>query len=195
MNPKVDAYIAKSEKWGSQLTQLRTLFLSTEMEETVKWGAPVYTINGKNVAGLASFKNHYGIWFFNGVFLEDKHKLLVNAQESTKAMRQVRFEAGEELPLDTLREYLIEAIENEKNGLKVKPERTTDFEVPEQLKSELDASSALLDAFNGLSKGKQREYANYIADAKQEKTKTSRLEKIKPMILDGKGLHDKYRNC
>jgi uncharacterized protein YdeI (YjbR/CyaY-like superfamily) len=195
MNPKVDAYIAKSEKWGSQLAKLRELFLSTEMEETVKWGAPVYTVNGKNVAGLASFKNHYGMWFFNGVFLKDEHKMLVNAQETTKGLRQIRFEEGDEIPMDIIHEYVLEAIENEKSGLKIKPKRTADYKMPDQLKSELDASSDLLDAFMGLSKGKQKEYANYISEAKQEKTKVSRLEKIKPMILDGKGLHDKYRDC
>jgi uncharacterized protein YdeI (YjbR/CyaY-like superfamily) len=32
-----------------------------------------------------------------------------------------------------------------------------------------------------------------MATAKQEKTKITRLEKIKPMIMDGIGLNDKYR--
>jgi len=48
-------------------------------------------------------------------------------------------------------------------------------------------------AFNELTKGKQREFATYIKEAKQEKTKQKRLEKITPLIEAGKGLHDKYR--
>ena len=44
-----------------------------------------------------------------------------------------------------------------------------------------------------MTKGKQREYAEYIADAKREETKSKRLEKIIPMILANQGLNDKYR--
>jgi uncharacterized protein YdeI (YjbR/CyaY-like superfamily) len=49
--------------------------------------------------------------------------------------------------------------------------------------------------FEAMTIGKQREYAEYIADAKREETKLKRIEKILPMIAQGKGLNDKYRNC
>ncbi|TAK29808.1 MAG: hypothetical protein EPO28_19055 [Saprospiraceae bacterium] len=52
------AHVTKQEQWGKALTLLRGILLSSEMEETGKWGAPVYTINGKNVAGLAAFKSY-----------------------------------------------------------------------------------------------------------------------------------------
>jgi hypothetical protein len=48
--------------------------------------------------------------------------------------------------------------------------------------------------FSQLTKGKQREYADYITDAKREETRIKRLEKILPLIKTGKGLYDKYRN-
>ena len=50
-------------------------------------------------------------------------------------------------------------------------------------------------SFNNLTRYKQRKYCEHIVTAKREATKTSRLEKIKPMILQGVGLHDKYKNC
>jgi len=85
--------------------------------ETVKWSAPVYTVNGKNVLGLGAFKKHFGIWFFNGVFMKDEHKLLVNAQENkTKALRQMRFETIEEIDKNLVLLYVKEAIENQKLG-------------------------------------------------------------------------------
>ncbi len=52
---------------------------------------------------------------------------------------------------------------------------------------------SLKSAFEKLTPGKQKEYNLYIDEAKQEKTKISRIEKIKPLILEGKGLHDKYK--
>lgn len=55
-------------------------------------GVRLYILNGKNVIGLGAFKNHFAIWFFNGVFLKDEKQLLTNAQEGkTKALRQMHF--------------------------------------------------------------------------------------------------------
>jgi uncharacterized protein YdeI (YjbR/CyaY-like superfamily) len=195
MNPKVDTYIETKSNWSEELQTLRSIFLSTEMEEDFKWGGPVYTVNGKNVTGMAAFKNHYGMWFFNGVFLKDNHSLLVNTQETTKALRQIKFKKGEEIPTDIIRDYVLEAIENEKQGLKVAPSKPGAYSLSPYLKEAMDNDSELLNAFIALTPGKQKDYSNHISDAKQEKTKASRLEKIRPMILAGGGLHDKYKNC
>lgn len=76
---KVTAYLQKHSKWTEQLEQLRLIFQQTELKEEVKWGSPTYTLNGKLVAGMAAFKNHYAIWFHQGVFLTDLKKKLINA--------------------------------------------------------------------------------------------------------------------
>ena len=87
---KVTAYIGKHARWSEQLTQLRTIFDRTELKEEVKWGSPTYTLDGKLVAGMAAFKNHYAIWFHQGVFLNDPAGVLHNAQEGkTKASEKV----------------------------------------------------------------------------------------------------------
>ncbi|KJD31339.1 hypothetical protein PK35_14590 [Tamlana nanhaiensis] len=193
----VDEYIENQPKFSEALTLLRDLILSTEVEEDFKWRSPVYTINGKNVIGLGAFKNHFGIWFFNGVFLKDEANVLVNAQENkTKALRQMRFEQFEDINNDLVLAYVKEAIENQKLGKEIKPERKgKTVNIPAELKTELTNSSELNSAFKALSPGKQREYCEYIETAKRDATKQSRLEKIKPMILNNIGLHDKYKNC
>jgi uncharacterized protein YdeI (YjbR/CyaY-like superfamily) len=192
----VEAYIEKHSKWSVGLSQIRNIILETELEENIKWGALVYSLNGKNVMGFGAFKNHFGIWFFQGVFLNDNEKLLVNAQEEkTKALRQMRFELIEEINPIAIKNYTLEAIENQRLGKEIKPERNKAFEIPEELKLELSIDKDFNIAFEKLSKSKQREYADHISSAKREATKKSRLEKILPMILDGVGLHDKYKNC
>ena len=60
------------------------------------------------------------------------------------------------------------------------------------LQDAFDADPAFKEAMDALTQG-QREYNEHIASAKREATKQSRLAKILPMVLDGKGLHDKYR--
>lgn len=191
----VEAYIENSN-FPEALGLLRDIITSTEVEESLKWNAPVYAINGKNVIGLGAFKNHFGIWFFNGVFLKDEKQLLVNAQEKTKALRQMRFESIEDIDKNAVLSYVKEAIENQKLGKELKPERKgKTVEVPKELKELLEDSTELKQHFETLSPGKQREYCEYIASAKRDATKLSRLEKITPMILQGKGLYDKYKNC
>ena len=85
---KIDAYYSKNQKFKEGIGQLRQIVLKTELVETLKWGAPVYTIDNKNILGIMAFKSHFGIWFFNGVFLSDPKGVLKNAQEGkTKSMR------------------------------------------------------------------------------------------------------------
>ena len=193
----VEEYIEENAHFSEALTLLRDIINSTELEETVKWSAPVYALNKKNVIGLGAFKKHFGIWFFNGVFLKDEHKLLVNAQENkTKALRQMRFTSVSEIDKNIGLSYIKEAIENQKLGKEIKPERKgKSVIIPEELQKALNENSVLSEAFKILTPGKQREYCDHIATAKREATKLTRLEKIKPMIIQGVGLHDKYKNC
>jgi len=193
----VEEYIETSENFSDALTLLREIMCSTELEETLKWSAPVYTVNGKNVIGLGAFKKHFGIWFYNGVLLKDEHKLLTNAQESkTKALRQMKFNSIEEIDKNIVLKYVQEAIENQKAGKEIKPDRTKkELTIPDQLKNILKENLNLKDCFESLAPYKQREYCEHIASAKHEATKLNRLEKIVPLILEGKGLNDKYKNC
>ena len=193
----VEEYIEENEHFGDALRLLRKLMNSTELEETLKWSIPTYTINGKNVLGIGAFKNHFGVWFFNGVFLKDKHKVLRNAQEGkTKAMRQLNYNSIDEIDQNILLEYVKEAIANQKAGKEIKADRSKKKTVvPNEMNTTFKANPDLKTAFFALTPGKQREYCDHIASAKQEATKMRRLEKIKPMILNGIGLHDKNKNC
>ncbi len=193
---KVDAYIEKHSQWGEELSTLRSVFQKTELTEEVKWGAPSYSMNGKLVAGIGAFKNHYGIWFHHGVFLKDPHKKLLNAQEGkTRGMRQWRFEKGDVIDTDIVHSYIQESIENSLAGKEIKPERKKTVAIPSELQGAMDANKDLATAYAALTPGKQREYAEHIGEAKREATRQSRLEKCVPMILEGKGLYDKYKNC
>lgn len=193
----VEEYIETNSHWQDALELLRSIVLKTELNEAIKWSAPVYDLNGKNVLGLGAFKNHFCIWFFNGVFLKDEHHLLVNAQENkTKGLRQMRFETIEEVNAAMVLAYVKEAIENQRAGKEIKVERKgKTVTIPKELSTVLDKSQDLKLAFSALTPGKQREYCEHISSAKREATKISRLEKITPMILNGVGLNDKYKKC
>lgn len=191
---KADAYFEKEHPFKEEIALLRDLVQNTELEETLKWGAPVYTIENKNVLGIMAFRNHFGLWFFNGVYLTDPENVLENAQEGkTKAMRHWKFNSSDEIDNKLVLKYIQEAIENQKKGLALKPKRSKTTVIPTVLKDALRNNEALMEHFKGLTPYKQREYCEYIDTAKQEKTKLSRLEKILPLIEQGIGFNDKYR--
>lgn len=183
----------KNSKWPEELELLKSIANKTGLTETIKWGGIAYTYNSKNILGIGGFNDFFTIWFFKGVFLKDEAKVLVNAQEGvTKSLRQWRFTTKEEVNEKLVLQYINEAIEVEKAGLAIKSEKKP-FTVPERLQAELDTSPALAEAFAKFSPYKQKEFAEQIETAKQEKTILARLEKIKPLILQGIGLNDKYR--
>ncbi|MET1260060.1 YdeI/OmpD-associated family protein [Flagellimonas sp. DF-77] len=195
---KIEAYYGKPDPFQEALTVLRDIALKTEAEESFKWNFPVYTIYNKNVFGICRFKSHFGVWFFNGVFLSDPKGVLENAQEGkTKAMRHWKFETPQAIDEQGVLHYMQEAIENQKLGKTIKPARSkvAEVELPALLAEALAKYPALKANFEGLSPYKQKEYCEYIATAKQDKTKARRMEKILPMIEDGIGLNDAYRNC
>lgn len=193
MAKSVEEYIENQVKFGKALNRLRYIMLKTELIETVKWGMPTYTIKNKNVLGISAFKNHFGIWFFNGVFLSDPYNILINAQEGkTKALRQLRFSNIAEIDKNIVLDYVSEAIENQKKGLELKPVKKP-LKIPEELALKLSENNELGEIFESLSSGKKKEFSEYIREAKREETKIKRLEKIIPMILNNIGLNDKYK--
>lgn len=183
-----------NENWAEANEKIQQVVNETELVKEFKWGGDIYTYNKKNVLAFSGFKNHFALWFHNGVFLKDKYKVLVNAnEEKTKALRQWRFNSAEEIDVKKVREYVLEAIQLVKDEKELKTEKSAPKEVNGVLKVILNQNDKLFTSFKTLTPGKQKEYIEYIEEAKQEKTKISRIEKIKPLILEGKGLNDKYR--
>jgi len=194
----VDDYIANHEKWQEGLILLRELVLSTHLEETIKWMFPTYMLKGKNVVALCAFKDYFGIWFFQGGTLSDELKVLSNAQEGkTKAMRQWRFKSTAEINPAQVVAYLMEAIQNQKDGniIKLKHTRKSPkpLVIPPEFQEVLDKNPFVQQHFKEFSLTNQRDFADYITNAKRQATKEKRLEKIIPMILQGEGLNDKYK--
>lgn len=192
----VDEYILNSGSWQASLNMLRELMLALDMEETVKWGTPVYCINGKNVLGMACFKAYTGLWFYQGVFLQDKHKRLVSASEdASRGMRQWRFQSADEIEadLDLIIAYVREAIENSRAGKEIKPQRNKPFDLPAELKDAFKTDPGLKKQYSLLSYSKRRDFARYIDQAKRPETRQRRLEKSVLLIREGRGLMDQYK--
>ena len=192
MNPKVDFYFEKADKWQEELEKLRIIALDCQLTEELKWGCPCYTLQKNNIVLIHAFKNYCAFLFFKGALLHDEQGILIQQTENVQSGRQIRFTSvGQITEMEPiLKAFIYEAIEVEKAGLKVELKKTTDYSIPEEFERKLDEIPALKSAFEALTPGRQRAYLFYFSQPKQSKTRESRVENYIPKILNGKGLDD-----
>ena len=191
-NPKVDWYFNKAEKWHEEVKKLRMIALDCGLTEELKWGCPCYTHEKNNIVLIHVFKEYCAYLFFKGVLLQDPHNILIQQTKDVQAARQIRFTSIQQIeemePI--LKAYINEAIEVEKAGLKVTLKKTSEYTVPVEFQSKLDAIQALQTAFDGLTPGRQRAYIYYFSQPKTSNTREARVEKYLEQILSGKGIDD-----
>jgi uncharacterized protein YdeI (YjbR/CyaY-like superfamily) len=192
MNPKVDFYFNKDNKWQEEIRKLRTIVLDCGLIEKLKWGCPCYMHQDSNIVLIHVFKDYCALLFFKGALLSDANGILIQQTRNVQSARQIRFTNVREIARleKIVKAYIYEAIEVEKAGLKVKLKKTADFKIPEEFQKKLDKSAALKTAFKALTPGRQRAYIFYFSSAKQSKTREARVEKYAKQILQGKGLDD-----
>jgi uncharacterized protein YdeI (YjbR/CyaY-like superfamily) len=192
MNPNVDWYFDKAEKWQKETEKLRTIVLDCGLTEELKWGCPCYQFEKTNIVLIHVFKEYCALLFFKGALLADPNGILVQQTENVQAARQIRFTNLQEIvKMKTiLKAYIYEAIEVEKAGLQVKLKKTSEFNMPEEFQKKLNKNKALKTAFEALTPGRQRAYLLHFSSPKQSTTRESRIEKCMQQILDGKGLND-----
>lgn len=192
LNPKVDAFLSREKKWRVEFEKLRQIILDTGLSEDLKWGVPCYASDGKNIVLIHGFKEYCAILFVKGVLLKDEKGILIIQTENVQSARQVRFTHVDEIEelAPTLKAYILEAITVEKAGLKVEMKKTTEFNMPDEFRKQLDGDPGLKSAFEALTPGRQRAYLLFFSTPKQSKTREARVEKYIPFILSGKGLND-----
>ena len=192
MNPKVDFYFIKAQKWQEELEKLRMIILDCQLTEELKWGVPCYTFQKSNIVLIHEFKEYCAFLFFKGALLTDAKGILVQQTKNVQATRQIRFANVQEIVEmeSILKTYIHQAIEVEKAGLKVDFKKTTEFDIPKEFQNKLDEMPALKEAFEALTPGRQRAYILYFSAPKLSKTREARVEKCVDLIFDGMGLND-----
>lgn len=192
MNPKVDFFFSKTEKWQEAYNKLRSIVLECGLAEELKWGVPCYTVQNSNVVLIHGFKEYCALLFHKGALLNDSNAILIQQTENVQSARQIRFANVQEIieQEKILKAYIYEAIEVEKAGLKVELKKSSEFKMASEFQTKLDENATLKTAFEALTPGRQRAYLLYFSAPKQAKTRETRVEKCIQDILDGKGLND-----
>ena len=189
---RLAAFFDEPPIWRAELQALRALLLACGLQETYKWRGPCYTHDGGNVALLWGFKEAATLGFFKGVLLEDPAGILLAPGENSRAVRMVKCADLAQITAmaETLRSYIRAAITLETSGAKISYPKD-DLPYPEELIVALEQDPDLAQAFDALTPGRKRGYLLHFNQPKASATKTTRIEKHRPRILQGKGMNDR----
>ncbi len=173
------------------MIKLRPILLSSGLIESIKWGKPCFSHEGKNIVIFQEMKDFLALMFFKGALLNDSEGVLEKQGPNSRSARRIRFTSVEEVSRlnATIKAYIDEAIDVEEAGLEVGP--PPDLLLVAELRRGLSQDPKLKAAFESLTPGRQREYNLYFSGAKQAKTRAARIEKYAHKIMDGKGFRDK----
>ena len=194
--PRIDAYIAKAQPFARPILEKvreRVHAAIPEVEEAMKWSMPAYLVGGKIVVMSSAFKAHAALNFWRGQEIGD-------GQPKAGAMGQFgRLRSVADLPPDGELDKLIREAaalaataplpRKPKHAPKPPPELHPDFAAA---LSKAPKAKASLDGF---SPSAQREYLEWIAEAKQDATRHKRIADAVQWLSEGKRRHWKYENC
>ena len=197
-DPRVDAYIAKSADFAKPiLIHLRKLAHTAfpEIEETLKWSMPHFLHKGI-LFGMAGFRQHCILHFWKGELVLGKNATKANGG----GMRQFgRITALSDLPEEKiLIGYIKKAVELNDAGVKkspLKPKPKKKLIVPRYFVAALNKNAKARAAFENFSPSHQREYVNWLTEAKRDATRAKRLKTTIQWLAQGKPRNWKYLNC
>lgn len=193
MNTQAERFFEKTQKWNEEYNLLRLIILENKsLKEDYKWKHPCYTFGGKNVVLIHGFKEYCALLFHKGALLKDSKDILIQQSENVQFARQIRFTNTEQIVQlkSVIKDYIKQAIEIEKSGKKIEMKTVADYPIPEEFQQALIDDTVLNSAFYSLTPGRQKGYLFYFNQAKQSKTRQTRIEKYYQQILDGKGIDD-----
>ncbi len=171
--------------------KLRKLILSADPEliEDWKWG-PNYYLNGM-VCGFWGFKKHAVLVFFQGSSLKDKKKVLASNPGNVHN-RHIKYTDVSQIDEDIVLEYLFEAIDNNRKGIKITEAKDKTVIIPDDVKKAFKTAKVLT-YFESLAYSHRKEYMMWITDAKKEETRFKRINQAIEKLASKEMMHDMYK--
>ena len=202
-DPRVDAYIAKAAPFAqAPLAFVREAMHAAlpEVAEAIKWSHPFFLLDGRPFANMAAFKSHCSLGFWKG----GRPVAEVAAGPRDKAMGQFgRIESLADLPsAAALRKLIVAARDawlaekEDKAAAAPAPRATREAPpVPDDLAAALRARAGARQRFDTFTASQQREYVEWIVEARREATRQSRIAQAVEWIAEGKTRNWKYQAC
>jgi uncharacterized protein YdeI (YjbR/CyaY-like superfamily) len=197
-DPRIDAYIASAAPFAEPILQhVRELVHAAcpDVEETMKWSMPTFVHAGGILAGMAAFKQHasFGYWKHALVLGEDAPRDGMGSYGKLASLRDLP-------PKRQVLADIRKAMQLNEAGAKAPAARKaaspkTPAAMPEDMATALKRNRAAKAAFDAFPPGAQREYVDWIVEAKRPETRQKRLAQAVEWIAEGKRRHWKYERC
>ena len=182
MNP-IDTYIQNAPEFSQEiLLHFRKLVHQAipNVEEQIKWKFPHFVYKKEVICSMAAFSKHCAFSFPKAALMKDK--TLIEKAKTEEAMGHFgKVKTLQDLPSDSkIKGYIKESVSLiGQKSQKKKPAIT----IPKLLKKIFEENKKAADCFLKMSPSHQKEYINYISEAKKEETQKRRVEKVLEMIL------------
>ncbi len=194
---RVDTYIARSADFARPiLGHIRKLVHKAcpGVEETMKWSFPHFDCRGM-MCSMASFKHHCAFGFWKAQLLNDHSGVLAAA--GTAMGHLGRITRKEDLPSDAVLTGLIrQAARLNEEGVKAprnpRPRTGGKPRPPAWFLAALRKNRKALETFRNFSPSHQREYIEWVTEAKREDTRGKRLASTIEWLSRGKSRNWKY---
>lgn len=194
-DPRIDAYIAKSAPFARPILEhvrSRVHAAAPEAVETMKWSSPAFTVEGKILLGMAAFKAHAAVGFWRGMEM--------GVEVEKDAMGQFgRVTSVADLPSDAEFDALIrkgvELARTKPAPRQHKHEPKPPSEIHPEFAAALKANPKAREVLDGFPPSARRDYVDWVAEAKQDKTRSKRIADAIEWLSEGKRRHWKYENC
>lgn len=195
-DPRIDAYIAKSAAFAKPiLKHLRKVVHNgcPGVKETMKWSMPHFDYKGV-MCGMAAFKEHCVFGFWKEALIFDRDKIAEKTAMGSFGCIKSRTDLPNE---KTLVGYVKKAAALNEAGIKVpgrtQPKKKEPLSVPEDFSAALKKNAKARKTFGDFAPSKQREYVEWVTEAKRPETRQERLATSIQWLAEGKARHWKYQ--
>ena len=185
---RVDDYIVKAPPYARPiLTHLRAIVTAAEpeAEEALRWGAPFWILEGRQLCGMAAFKAHCAF--------------VIEGLGGGEAMGDLgKIASLDDLPADKeLAKLLHEKAARIRSGedKKAKPRPKPEIAMPEDFADAMAETTGAQAVWKGFTDAQRRDYLDWVVSAKREATREKRIATAVTWIAEGKRRNWKYENC
>ena len=205
-NPRIDVYINQARPFAQPiLIHIRELVHKAvpNVEETIKWSRPFFELKGVILGNVSAFKEHcsFGFWGEEiGAVLREANVVQDGGMGSLGRITSLK-----DMPSDKqMLSFLKQAAAFIESGNYTSPIAARNKvvkapkaapEAPPELTQALKANKAAGKVFANFSPSCQREYIEWIAEAKRPETRDKRIAQSIEWIAENKQRNWKYQNC
>lgn len=191
---RVDAYITKAAPFAQPiLAYLRDLVHEAvpQVEEGMKWSRPFFSSHGSPMCLMAAFKQHcsFGFWL---------HKDVTGKTDEEGMGQFGKLTSLRELPpKKTLLALIRKADALNAGGARLKRPKSEPkpaLALPDDVAAQLGMNkhAAARKTYDAFPPSAQREYVEWITEAKTEATRKNRIATMLEWLAEGKRRHWKY---